>query len=322
MKAIIQSSYGPPDIVRYENTEIPNIQDDEVLIKVHTTTVNRTDCGFRSGKPYIVRLFSGLLKPKQPTLGNEFSGVIDKIGSKVNSYQIGDAVFGITGDDFGAHAQYMRITEDGPFTFKPKNISFEEAGAMCEGFFYALNYFKEFKVKPGDKILINGASGSIGSSAVQLAKYYGAEITAVIGTKNLALAKKLGAHKVIDYQKEDFTNLNDQFDFILDAVGKSTFFKCKKLLKPRGIYTSTEFGPYVQNPFLTLWTNFFGKKKVIFPIPKESAKDIQFFKQLTEDGHIKVVIDRRYHLHELSDAYRYVETGEKTGAVAINIPQD
>ena len=201
----------------------------------------------------------------------------------------------------------------------PKNISYEEAAAICEGAHYAMNYLKELDFKKQNKILINGATGAIGSAAVQLAKYYGAEVTAVCNTKSVELVRSLGADTVIDYEKDDFTHRNHFFDVVLDSVGKSTFFKCRKILNKGGLYFSTEFGPYYQNIILPLVTSLIGDKKMMFPLPKHSKKEVIFFKEIIESGHYKAVIDRRYPLEQIQEAYRYVETGQKIGSVVIEV---
>jgi NADPH:quinone reductase-like Zn-dependent oxidoreductase len=319
MKAAVNTKYGSPDAVTIQEVEKPTPKDNEVLVKVHATSVNRTDCGFRSGKPYIVRFFSGLLKPTQTILGSDFAGEVEVVGKAVKTFKKGDAVFGFHPDIFGAHAQYLCLPEDASFTQKPQNITYEEAAAICEGAHYAMNYLKEIDFTQHNILLINGATGAIGSAAVQLARYFGADVTAVSNTKNRKLVESLGAHTVIDYQKEDFTKRGEIFDVVLDAVGKSTFFKCKKILSEGGIYFSTEFGPYYQNIFLPLWTRFFGDKKMLFPIPKHSKKEVIFFKELIEGGHYKPVIDRSYPLEQIREAYYYVETGEKTGSVVITV---
>jgi NADPH:quinone reductase-like Zn-dependent oxidoreductase len=319
MKAAVNIKYGSPDAVTIQEVEKPTPKDNEVLVKVHATSVNRTDCGFRSGKPYVVRFFSGLLKPTQTILGSDFAGEVEAVGKAVKTFKKGDAVFGFHPDIFGAHAQYLCLPEDASFTQKPQNITYEEAAAICEGAHYAMNYLKEIDFTQQNIILINGATGAIGTAAVQLAKYFGADVTAVSNTKNRELVKSLGAHTVIDYQKEDFTRCGEMFDVVLDAVGKSTFFKCKKILSKGGIYFSTEFGPYYQNIILPLWTYLFSDKKMMFPIPKHSKKEVIFFKELIEGGHLKPVIDRSYPLEQIQEAYRYVETGEKTGSVVITI---
>ncbi|MBK9255422.1 MAG: NAD(P)-dependent alcohol dehydrogenase [Saprospiraceae bacterium] len=319
MLAAIYLNYGSPDVVKVTEVAKPQPKQNEVLVKVHASSVNRTDCGFRAGKPYIVRLFSGLFTPKQKILGSDFAGEVKAIGTNVKSFHIGDKVFGFHPDIFGAHAQYICLPEDASFTHMPPNTSFQEAAAICEGAHYAMNYLKEINFKKHKKILINGATGAIGTAAVQLAKYFGAEVTTVGNTKNMELVKSLGADIVIDYQKEDFTRRNHSFDVVLDAVGKSTFFKCTRILNKGGIYFSTELGPYAQNIFLPLYTSIMGDKKMLFPLPKHNKKEIIFFRELIEAGHYRAVIDRQYPLAQIQDAYRYVETGEKTGSVVITV---
>jgi NADPH:quinone reductase-like Zn-dependent oxidoreductase len=264
-------------------------------------------------------LIIGPFRPPWKVMGSEFSGVIEAVGSEVNEFKPGDEVFGLNQKTFGAHAEFMCTPASGAITIKPSNLSFEESVAIIEGPWLAMNIYHRFKLKNNHRILINGTSGSIGGSALQLAKHFGADVTAVINTKNVELAKKLGADRVIDYQQEDFTKLNDQFDLVFDAVGKSSYAKCKHLLNPEGIYVSTELGPRFENLFLTIWGSITGKKKVIFPIPKETKEDIVLFKTLAETGALKPVIDRYYTLAEVPEASRYVETGEKTGHVVIRV---
>jgi NADPH:quinone reductase-like Zn-dependent oxidoreductase len=319
MKAAVYTKYGAPEVVQLEEVEKPVPQSNEVLIKIYATTVNRTDCGFRSAEYFIVRFFSGLIRPKNKILGNEFAGEIECIGKDVTLFKTGDKVFGFNDKKFGAHAEYMLIAEGDSLTSMPVNMSYEQAAALTEGGHYALCDIRAAKIKSGQNILINGATGAIGSAAVQLIKYFGATVTAVCDTVNVGLVKSLGADVVIDYTKEDFTRLNQQFDVVFDAVGKSSFKKCKPLLKKRGIYISTELGYMSQNPFLALLTPLLGGKKVLFPIPTISKKDVIFLKELAEAGKYKPVIDRCYPLEQIVDAYRYVETGMKTGNVIINI---
>ena len=319
MKSTVYTRYGPPEVVQLTEVEKPVPKDNEVLVKIHATTVNRTDCGFRSAEYFIVRFFSGLIRPKNKTLGNEFAGEIEAIGKDVKSFKLGDKVFGYNDTKFGAHAEYMRIAENDAITSMPENVSYAEAAAITEGAHYALCNIRATKIKVGQNFLINGATGAIGSAAVQLVKYFGAEVTAVCDTRNIELVKSLGADEVIDYTKQDFTNINKSFDVVFDAVGKSSFRKCKPQLKKRGIYMSTELGYMSQNPFLALITPLFGGKKVLFPIPTISKKDIIFLKKLVETSKYKPVIDRSYSLEQIVDAYRYVETGQKIGNVIIKI---
>ncbi|MBI4258682.1 MAG: NAD(P)-dependent alcohol dehydrogenase [Thaumarchaeota archaeon] len=319
MKAVVYTKYGPPEVLQLKEVEKPTPKDNEVLIKIYATTVNRTDCGFLRAKPFIVRFFSGLFRPKRTILGNEFAGEIEAIGKDVKLFEEGDHVFGFCGDDFGAHAEYVTRAEDSPLATMPANMTYEEVAPSTEGTHYALNGIRKANVQSGQKVLINGATGAIGSAAVQLVKYYGAEVTAVCDTKNVSLVKSLGAVKVIDYTKSDFTKNGQTYDFVFDAVGKSSFRRCKNLLKPGGIYYSTDLGFLSQNPFLALWTSKFGNKKVIFPIPKDSKEDVVFFKELIEAGTLKPVIDRRYPLEQIVEAYKYVEKGQKTGSVVITV---
>ncbi|MFI5420744.1 MAG: NAD(P)-dependent alcohol dehydrogenase [Nitrososphaerales archaeon] len=320
MKAIIHAKYGAPEVLQLKDVQKLSPEDKEVLIHVHATTVNRTDCGFLRGKPFFVRFVSGLLGPKRTILGCEFTGEIEAVGKDVKSFVKGDRVFGYSGVKFGGQAEYMIMPEQSMMATNPANMIYEEAAAITEGAHYALNNIRKAIVRSGHKVLVNGATGGIGSAAVQLVKYYGAEVTGVCATKNVELVKSLGADKVIDYTKEDFTkSTTGYYDFVFDAVGKSSFGACKKLLKAGGIYCSTELGPVWQNPFLAMWTAKFGSKKVIFPIPKESKEDALFFKELIETGKFKPVIDRRYPLEQIAEAYMYVETGQKIGNVVVTV---
>ena len=316
---MVYRKYGPPEVVQLSEVEKPVPKDNEVLIKIQATTVNRTDCGFRSAEYFIVRFFSGLFVPKNKTLGNEFAGQIELVGKDVISFKPGDKVFGYNDKKFGAHAEYMVMAENDSLTTMPGNISYEEAAAITEGAHYALCDIRAAKIKAGQNYLINGATGGIGSAAVQLAKYFGAEVTAVCSTNNVDLVKSLGADEVIDYTREDFTKINKTFDVVFDAVGKSSFGKCKPLLKKGGIYMSTELGYMSQNPFLAIITPLLGGKKVLFPMPTISKKDVIFLKELVETGRYKPVIDRSYSLEQIVDAYRYVEAGNKIGNVVITL---
>ncbi len=322
MKASIYTNYGQPEVLQLKEIATPVPKDNEVLIKIYAATVNRTDSGFLTGKPYIARLFSGILKPRNQITGNEFAGMVTETGKNVTAFKPGDKVFGYNDVTFGTHAEYICMKEDAPIALMPSNISYEEAAPLTEGAHYALCDLRAAKIKSGQQILINGATGAIGSAAVQLAKYFGATVTAVCDTDHVDLIQSLSADMVIDYKKGDFTQLKQSFDFIFDAVGKSTFGKCKPLLTKKGIYISTELGPMSQNPFLALITPLFGGKKLLFPIPTISQADVVFLKELAEAGHLKPVIDRTYTFNEIADAYRYVLTGQKTGNVVIRIAQD
>ena len=321
MKAVVHTKYGPPEVLQLKEVEKPVPKDTEVLIKVHAATVNRTDCGFRSAEYFISRFFSGLLKPKYQTLGCEFAGVIEEVGKDVTSFKIGDKVFGYNDSKFGAHAEYMTLAENEAITKIPGNLSLEEAAPITEGAHYALCDIRAAKVISGQNVMIYGATGAIGLAAVQLVKYFGANVTAVCSTQNVELVKSLGADVVVDYTKQDFTKIDQTFDFVFDAVGKTSFGRSKPLLKDKGIYISTELGKNAENIFLALITPLFGGKKVLFPIPSISKEDIIFLKSLVEAGKFKPVIDRRYKLEQIVEAARYVETGQKTGSVVIIVVQ-
>jgi NADPH:quinone reductase-like Zn-dependent oxidoreductase len=252
-------------------------------------------------------------------LGNEFAGVIEATGSAVNNFKVGDKVFGFNDKQFGAHAEYMKMDCKAAIALMPAAYSFIEAAPLLEGSHYATVDIIAAKIKGGEEVLVNGATGAIGSAAVQILKYLGARVTAVCPTKQVALVKSLGADVVIDFQNEDFTKLETKFDFIFDAVGKSSFFKCKPLLKSKGIYISTELGYLSQNPFLALLTPFFGGKKLLFPIPSINQNDANNFKALAEEGKFKPIVDRTYPLDKIVEAYEYVESRQKIGNVVVKI---
>ncbi len=319
MRAIVNTKYGPPEIVKLMEVEKPVPKDNEVLIKVHATTVNRTDCGFRSAEYFISRFFSGLFRPKFKTLGNEFAGVIEAIGKEVMLFHLGDKVFGFSGSKFGAHADYITVAENEAITTMPGNLTFEEAAPITEGGHYALCDIRAANIQKGQNVLIYGASGAIGSAAVQLVKYYGATVTAVCNTKNVKLLESLGADQVIDYTLQDFTKTGQLFDFVFDSVGKSSFGQCKPLLNKKGIYISTELGKNSENIFLALLTPILGGKKVLFPIPRISKEDVILLRELVESGQYKPVIDKYFPLEQIIEAYKYVETGQKTGNVVITL---
>ena len=319
MKAAVQTRYGPPEVVQISEIDKPTIKADELLIKVHATTVNRTDCGFRSAKPFIVRFFSGLTRPRATVLGNEFAGVVEEVGSGVVSFGVGDRVFGYNEDRFGAHAEYMSISESQPLATIPEGLAFEDAAPSTEGSHYALSFIQTAKVQAGQDVLVYGATGAIGSAAVQLLKSLGAIVTAVCSTENVELVKGLGADRVVDYMTEDFTQDEQSYHVVIDAVGKSSYGRCKRLLNHNGIYLSSDLGPRSQNPILAIVTPIFGGKRVKFPIPKQDKGMARHFKELIESGRFKPVIDRTYSLDQIVEAYRYVETGQKIGNVVISV---
>ncbi len=319
MKKIIFEKYGPPETLKIREVDKPSPKKNELLIKVYASTVNRTDCGILRGKPFIIRLFTGLSKPKFSSTGTDFAGKIEAVGEEVKSFNIGDNVFGFADQGINSHAEYMIISKDKPVFSMPENINFDNAAASLEGAHYAYNYIKRMKLNSGTKILVYGATGAIGSAAVQLLKYFDVYVTAVCNTKNIELVRSLGPDKVIDYTKEDFTKDDEIYDYVFDAVGKSSFKQCKSLLKSGGVYMSTELGKNIQNPILGIVTTFIGNKKVKFPIPLDIKGSIAFIKKILEENKFKPVIDSKYKFEEIVEAFNYVESGQKTGNVILEI---
>ncbi|MCB0707616.1 MAG: NAD(P)-dependent alcohol dehydrogenase [Saprospiraceae bacterium] len=319
MQAVVQTQYGSPSVLTIKEVAKPIPKDGEVLIRVYATTVNRTDCAIMRAKPFFMRFFTGLLKPKKSTPGTDFAGKIEAIGKNVRGFRVGDNVFGFNDMGLQTHAQYTTISIDKAIVKMPSNMTHQEAVACVEGAHYAYNIIKKVKINPRQKILVNGASGAIGSATVQLLKHYNANVTAVCGTQNLKLVKELGAEQVIDYTKTDFTKTDQKFDFVFDTVGKSAFGKCKPILNPGGVYISSELGKMAQNVFFALITPVIGSKKVIFPVPQDIKGSLEFIKARIEEGNFKAVIDRIYPLQQVPDAFTYVETGQKTGNVVIEV---
>ena len=263
MKAAVCTRYGPPEVVVISEVEKPATGDNGLLVKVHATTVNRTDCAYRAGKPFFMSFLTGLARPRSTVLGTEFAGVIEAIGSGVTSFAVGDNVFGYNEGPFGAHAEYLSVSEDGSVATMPANVTYQQAAPSTEGAHYALAHIRAAKIRSGQNILVYGATGGIGSAAVQLLKGLGANVTAVCDTDHMELVRGLGADRVIDYTAEDFTKDEQRYDVILDSVGKSSFSQCKRLLKQDGIYISSELGPLAQNPFRALTAPLHGGKKVM-----------------------------------------------------------
>jgi NADPH:quinone reductase-like Zn-dependent oxidoreductase len=318
MKAAIRRKYGTEDQIKIEDIAAPIPKDGEVLIKVHATTVNRTDCANLTAKPFIMRFLLGLFKPKKIILGTDFAGEIVAVGKDVASFVLGNSVLGFIDTGSESQAEYICIASDKLYLI-PENTDYKKAAASLEGAHYAYSFIHKTTIIAGQKILINGATGGIGSALLQFVRQYDVEITATCTTQNIELIKSLGADNVFDYSKEDFTETADHYDFIFDAVGKSTFGKCKPILKENGIYISSELGPYTQNIFYALFTKFLGSKKVIFPIPFGTEKTIPYILEMLEKGHYNPVIDREYPLEEISKAYAHVRTGEKIGNVILSI---
>jgi NADPH:quinone reductase-like Zn-dependent oxidoreductase len=323
MKTFMYTEYGPPEVLQLKEVEKPAPKDNEVLIKIFATTVTTTECTFRKGIPYFSRLFTGLTKPKITTLGEEFAGEIETVGKDVKLFKTGDPVFGTAGPGFGANAEYLCLPEDGVLTIKPNNMTYKEAASSIDGFLTSLPFLRDTgNIEKGQTILINGASGSLGAAAVQIAKYFEAKVTGVCSTTNLEMVQSLGADNVIDYTKEDFTKTGQTYDIIFDTVGKLSFSGCKSSLKQNGIFLESGIGLGILPQ--VLWTAMFGNKKVKIAAtglrpPEERTKDLILLKELMEAGKIKPVIDRSYPFEQIVDAHRYVDKGHKKGNVVITI---
>jgi NADPH:quinone reductase-like Zn-dependent oxidoreductase len=316
MRAVVHDNYGPPDVLRLEDVERPAPKEGEVLVRVHATTVNRSDCGNRAAKPFISRFFTGLRRPKRRIPGMEFAGVVEAVGAGVTEFKVGDEVFGVRS---GAHAEYVCVRERGALAHKPAGMSFEEAAAVPDGVILALAGLRKADSLQGRRLLIYGASGSIGTAAVQLAKHLGAHVTAVCNTRNVELVRSLGAHEVIDYEKEDFTQNGETYNVVFDAVGKHSFRRSRRSLKSGGLFISTDLGFGWHVPPLALLTRWIGDKRVTLPIPNYTKEDVVFLKELLEAGAYRPVIDRTYPLEDVVEATRYVETGQKTGNVVLTV---
>jgi NADPH:quinone reductase-like Zn-dependent oxidoreductase len=315
MKAIIYTKYGPPDVLQLKEVAKPIPKDNEILIKVHASTVTPMDWRFREADPFFIRMYLGLIKPKRHILGVELAGEIESVGKDVKLFKKGDRVFGGS-DSGGAHAEYTCLSEK-EVVIKPVNMTYEEAAAVPFGALTALQFLRKGNIQSGQKVLNNGASGGVGTFAVQLAKYFGAEVTGVCSTTNLELVQSLGADKVIDYNQEDFTKSGQTYDIIFDAVAKGSFSRCKGSLNQKGVYLSTVLSfPLILQMF---WTSKIGSKKAIFMMSAYRAEDLIFLKELVEADKMRTVIDRCYPLEQIAEAYRYAEKGHAKGKVIITI---
>jgi NADPH:quinone reductase-like Zn-dependent oxidoreductase len=317
MKAVVYDRYGPPDVLRLEEVDRPVPEDDEVLVKVRATTVNRTDTGLRSAEYFISRFLTGLLRPKRHILGMEFAGEVEAVAPAVSEFAVGDHVFGVKGA--GAHAAFVCIRESGPVAHKPSGMSFEEAAAVCDGAALALACLRKAGPLDGRDVLVYGASGSVGTAGVQLAKHFGAHVTAVCNTKNVELVRALGADDVVDYLREDFTKSGKTYDVVFDAVGKLSFWRARRSLRRGGTFVDTDPGFMWHLPLLALLTRWIGSKRARMGMTRYGKQDVLFLKELIEAGEYRAVIDRRYPLEDVVEATKYVETGQKTGNVVLTL---
>ncbi len=317
MKAIVNTAYGPPSVMQLKEVEKPAPGDNEILVRIKATAVNAADWRMRKPEPFAVRLFFGLSKPKKTILGGVFSGVVETAGKNVTLFKAGDEVFGSTGMGFGAYAEYKCLPETAALAIKPANISHTEAATIPFGGNTALHFLKQANIKPGQKVLIYGASGAVGTAAVQLAKYFGAEVTGVCSTANKQLVLSLGADKVIDYTKDDFTKNGETYDAIFATAGKVSFSGCINSLTKKGVLMlgNSGFGQIFQG----LLASITGGRKIVSGIAIATAVDTVFLKELIEQGQLKPVIDRTYPLEQMAEAHSYVEQGHKKGNVAIRV---
>jgi NADPH:quinone reductase-like Zn-dependent oxidoreductase len=313
MRAVVHDRYGPPEVLRVDEVERPIPKDDEVLVRVHATTVTRTDCHMRAARPFIWRFMLGWRRPRRRVLGLEFAGVVEEAGSEVTTFAVGDRVFGLRN---GAHAEYVCVREAGLLAHMPAGMSFDEAAAVCDGMSQGLAGLRAGHVGPGTRVLVYGASGSCGTAAVQLAAYLGAHVTAVCNGKNVGLVRSLGADEVIDYEREDFTKNGQTYDVVFDAVGKHSLFRSRHSLVPGGLYVATDRLYNFPLAFLTKW---FGKRRVVFEVSGYDRENVLLLKELLEAGKYRPVVDRTYPLEDVVEATRYVESWQKTGNVVLTL---
>jgi NADPH:quinone reductase-like Zn-dependent oxidoreductase len=315
VKASVHTRYGPPEVQEIREIPRPEPKDDELLVRVRATTVNQTDCHRRAAKPVFWRFLAGFLRPKQQILGMEFAGEVEAVGSAVTEFRPGDRVFG-WGWSTGAHAEYACVRESSRVVHMPEGIPFEEAAAICDGAYQGLSALRVANVGEGTRLVIYGASGSLGTAAVQLARHLGAHVTAVCTAKNLELVRSLGADVAIDYLREDFTKNGQTYDVVIDAVGKYAYRKCRRSLRPGGVYVATD---RLHNVVLRYWTRWFDSRKVVFRVEYATRDDLLFYKSLIEAGEYRAVVDRTYPLDDVVEATRYVESWQKTGNVVLTV---
>jgi NADPH:quinone reductase-like Zn-dependent oxidoreductase len=320
MRAVVQDRYGPPEVLRIAEVERPVPEDDEVLIRVHAATVSQTDAHARAASPIFWRLALGLRRPRWRSLGVDLAGEVEAVGSGVTEFKVGDAVFGGPSTYFGTHAEYVCVRERGPIALKPPGLSFEEAAAVSDGAMQALSTLRLANARPGSRIVVYGASGSLGTAAVQLAKHFGAHVTGVSSTRHVELVRSLGADDVVDYLQEDFTGRGQTYDAIIDAVGKYSFRRGRRALRAGGTYVATDGGRFlVETLAFVVATRWVGSRRVRAAIGRRSRADMVFMKELIEAGEFQAVVDRRYPMEQVSEAHRYVETWRKAGNVVLTM---
>jgi NADPH:quinone reductase-like Zn-dependent oxidoreductase len=320
VRAVVQDEFGPPEVLRIDEVERPMPKDDEVLIRIRASTVTQTDTHARAAHPFFWRFFAGLRRPRWETLGIELAGEVEAIGVGVTEFKAGDHVFGGPSGWFGAHAEFICVQESGPLAHKPATMSFDEAAAVSDGPSQALATLRLADASAGKRIVIYGASGSLGTAAVQIAKHLGAHVTGVCSTKNVELVRSLGADEVVDYLHEDFTKRGQTYDAIIDAVGKYSFRRGRRALRPGGVYIATDGGRfYLETLALLVVTRFVGSRKVHGAIGRRIKQDVLLLKELIEAGEFRAVIDRRYPMDQVAEAHRYVATWQKTGNVVLEV---
>lgn len=319
MKTTHRTSYGPPDILTVRDVAIPEPGPGEILVRVQATTVNRTDCGALWGKPYIFRFFVGWPRPRHLATGSDFAGQVVATGAGAMRFTAGDRVMGFNDNSLGSHAEYLRVSERQPIVPIPEGVSLEDAAASMEGAHYARNFIDRLPLKRGDAVLVNGATGAIGSAAVVLCKQAGAHVTAVCAGPHHAKVAALGADRILDYLEAPFTEQlrGETFAFVLDAVGKSSFAACRPLLRDTGLYFSSELGPWGQNPILAMAAPLMRGPKVRFPVPTDIRRTLAEVTPLLSAGLYKPLIDRRYRLDDIAEAFTYVASGQKIGNVLL-----
>lgn len=320
MRAAVNTNYGPPEVVSVTEVPVPHPGAGELLIRVDATTVNRTDCAYRAARPFFMRALTGLRRPKRTILGTEFAGEVVATGADVDRFAVGERVFGYCEGRFGAHAEYAVVQQTSSLAAVPAGVSQQEAAASTEGFHYARSAIRRAGIRAGDDVLVNGATGGIGSAAVQQLAALGCSVTAVCAGEHAETVRSLGADHIVDYTREDFTALPHQFDAVIDAVGKSTFGRCRRILRPDGVYVSSELGPGWQNlPLSLLGTVRRGRQRVVFPFPEDNQSVVEEIRDHLAARTYRPLIDRAYPLEDIVAAHRYVESGQKIGNVVITV---